>query len=403
MDALAREYISLALAADRLFPGLVDGYYGPPQLREETLAAPLPGPATLLARALELRARVDADADADRRPFLSGQARALAGCCRMLGGEELGYAELVRELFDVEAEFTPEAAFEEAIAALDGVLPGSGEVRARMLAWNESFEIDTDAAWRLLELATAELRARTSMLVTLPPGEDVELERVSGNAWSAYNWYLGELLSRVQVETERPLHANDIVDLVAHEMYPGHHTERAVKEAGLYRSLGRGEFSILLTQAPEAVVAEGIAELAGEVAMPGGELYRFQAEVLYPAVGLRGDPEREQAIAAARAGLRGVLTNAAILMHRDRAPEREVEAYLRRYGLRDDAAARANVRFVADPLWCAYAVTYAAGRDLVGGWLDALPPAERGARFARLLAEPVAPAGLRAELPPARA
>ena len=136
--------------------------------------------------------------------------------------------------------------------------------------------------------------------------------------------------------------------------------------------------------------------------MPGGELYRFQAEVLYPAVGLRGDPEREEAIAAARAGLRGVLTNAAILMHRDHASEREVEAYLRRYGLRDDAAARANVRFVADPLWCAYAVTYAAGRDLVGAWLDAQLSGEPAAPFGRLLTEPYTPAQLRRETALAR-
>ncbi|MFN8188678.1 MAG: hypothetical protein U0R69_16550 [Gaiellales bacterium] len=398
MDALAQEYVSLALAADRLFPGLVDGYYGPPEPKAEADAGPLPEAPVLLGRARGLTAALRAESPSPRRDFLAAQARALEALCRLLAGEELAYVDEVGLLFDVDVAFTPDSELEDALAELDELLPGEGELRERMVVWRGRFELSTEAARLLLPVVIAELRARTSAIVALPPGEDVELGLVSGNPWSAYNWYRGGLRSRIEINTDLPLRANDLVDLMAHEGYPGHHTEHAVKEELLCRQAGYAEHAILLTQAPEAVISEGIAELAAKVVFPGDEQYRFQAEASTGPSGSRAIHRVEAAIDAAFARLRCVLTNAALLLHRDGATEAEVHAYLCRYGLRDDRAAASNVRFVADPLWRAYAVTYTAGRDLVRDWLDAGAESVRAARFARLLTEPLTPGRLRAEL-----
>ena len=43
-----------------------------------------------------------------------------------------------------------------------------------------------------------------------------------------------------------------------------------------------------------------------------------------------------------------------------------------------------SVRFILDPTWRAYAITYSAGRELCGAWIDGDP-----ARLRRLLTEHV--------------
>src|SRR5207244_13297345 len=110
---------------------------------------------------------------------------------------------------------------------------------------------------RALRDLVAELRARTATLVELPDGEALELEEVSDEPWWAFNYYLGGLRSRVVVNVDVPTSADDLVGLAAHEVYPGHHTEHAVKERLLVREQGRIEETIQLVPTPQAVLSEG--------------------------------------------------------------------------------------------------------------------------------------------------
>jgi hypothetical protein len=124
------------------------------------------------------------------------------------------------------------------------------------------------------------------------------------------------------------------------------------------------------------------------------ELVRFRRERVYPAAGIRGDPEREIAIAAARRELASVPGNAALLLHEEGRTEAEVIAYLQRYGLSTEEEARQRLRFIANPLWRSYIFTYHVGHDLITRWLDAAPPAERKSRYRTLLTEQIYPSQL---------
>ena len=77
---------------------------------------------------------------------------------------------------------------------------------------------------------TDELSRRSAELVGLPEGESVDYDYVTDKPWSAYNYYRGDLRSRVEVNTDVPMVPDVVVELVAHETYPGHHTEHAWKE-----------------------------------------------------------------------------------------------------------------------------------------------------------------------------
>lgn len=396
LDVLSQEYVALAFGIDRLVPGYVDAYFGPPQIKQTALASgPPPAPA-LLERAHALAARVAAGGYDERRiRYLAAQARAMVATCRRLAGEELSYRDEVRACFDVEPERTPDAVFADAIAALAELLPGAGDVHARMVAWRAAYEVTPETARRLIDLIAAETRRRTAALVNLPPGEAVEFAFVQNRPWSGYNWYLGHARSRVEVNTDIPLRAHELPALIAHEAYPGHHTEHALKERLLYQERGYGEHAIQLINTPECVISEGIATLADAVIFAPEELARWLAATVYPAAGLTGDPAREAAIQRAQRALRPVSANAALLLHHEGAPEDEVVAYLMRYGLRPAPEARQTLAFIRDPLWRAYIFTYHAGRALLARWFAAAPVEERRARFRTLLTEQIAPSQVR--------
>jgi hypothetical protein len=398
LHPVIEEYLSLAHAIERLFPGFIDAYHGPEEIKARTLAAPQPTAAELLRRAEELAVAIEtAPIEESRRRFLRAQVRAAVAIARKLSGEPIPYTVEVAELFDIEAAHTPEAVFDEAIAALDALLPGGGTIGERMVAWRDRSIVSPEIARQIIDRIAVEARRRTQKLIDLPAVESVEFSMVSDKPWSGYNWYLGNARSLVEINTDLPIRATGLPDLIAHEAYPGHHTEHALKEQELYRGKGWGEFSAQLINTPECVISEGIATLAAGWIFEGDEAERWIADEVKRATGVVLDPEREQGIARASKALRAVGANCALLLHDRGASEDEVVAYAMRYGLEDETRARHRMRFIKDPLWRAYIFCYHAGRDLLAEWL-AQAPEQRNARIRTLMLEPITPGQITAEL-----
>ena len=91
--------------------------------------------------------------------------------------------------------------------------------------------------------------------------------------------------------------------------------------------------------------------------------------------------------------------DAALLLHDRGASEDEVVAFLQRWMLVPEERARQSLRFLSHPLWRAYTSTYVEGDRLLSAWLDARPAGQPvGARFVRLLDEPLTPGRIAAEL-----
>ncbi|HET8524560.1 MAG TPA: hypothetical protein VFL82_15090 [Thermomicrobiales bacterium] len=398
MDPIAQEYLSLAFGIERLFPGYVDAYFGPPEIKESALAGDLPNAEQLLDRAQILGQEVEAASfNAQREQYLTVQVRAMIALCGQLTGETAPYQDEVRDFFDIEAAHTPESLFDEANTTLDELLPGEGDVRERMMVWRQGYEIQPEVAATMIDLIAGETRRRTATFVDLPPDEQVEFTFVQNKPWSGYNWYLGHDRSRVEINTDNPIHLNALPGLIAHEAYPGHHTEHSLKERRLYRERGYGENAIQLINTPECVISEGIATLAESIIFTPEELATWLAESVYPAAGIVGDPIRDAAIHQAQRALRAVGANAALLLYEHRTSEAEVVAYLMRYGLRSEQEARHSLSFISNPLWRSYIFTYHAGRDLLGQWLDQgdADQRERQSRFRTLLTEQVTPSHVR--------
>ena len=155
---------------------------------------------------------------------------------------------------------------------------GAGSLAERYRHWREAQTVPKDRLGAVLSDIVEELRGRTRELVGLPDGESYELQLVTDEPWSAYNYYEGSLRSRIAVNTDVAMATNFLTELMAHELYPGHQTEHAWKEQLLYRDGGQPESSVLMIGTPESLIAEGIAGLAAEMVLEDEDA--FAAEVL---------------------------------------------------------------------------------------------------------------------------
>ena len=130
------------------------------------------------------------------------------------------------------------------------------------------------------------------MLFGLPPEEDCEVTFAHDKPWIAYNWYLGDYKSHIEFNQDIPMEMWSLPYAIAHEMYPGHHTEFAIKDQRLYRGEGRPEHSILLSNAPSSLISEGIAENGLEAIVNENEIAAILKDCYEHAALPRDDAER---------------------------------------------------------------------------------------------------------------
>jgi hypothetical protein len=387
-SSVAEAYIRLAHGIDAHSEGFIDGYGGPPQWAEKTLV-PLP---ELVARATALANEVKSEPDAERRSFLTVQVRAMQTMLRLLGGEKLTYIQEVRGLYDIDPLRTPESTFEAAHTALGDALPGSGPLQERLETLRSRVAVPGSDILKLTAPILHELRARTARLLPLPEGEDFSIELVQDKPWSGYNWPLGNFRSRIEINTDLPVRLTSLPDLLAHEGYPGHHTEHALKELHLSRTQGWQEHSLQLINAPECVVSEGVAVSALHAVMQQEELEAWLTGELSTLAGL--DPLDVAAMLAAGRAMKelsGVSGNAALLLHQEGRPGTEVLDYLQTYALSTPEQAAQSLKFIGNPNFRAYIFTYSVGGKLVEAAMKAGDAQEV---FRRLLTRPVTPGEL---------
>ena len=378
---LPERYVRLCLRVGRHIDGFVDAYVGPPGWERAVAAEELADPRRLQDEAAALLAALeDAGLEDDRTRWLRGQLEALECVTARLSGAELGWADEVERCFGVRPKRTETRAFAEAHRRLDAVLSGPGTLRDRYIAWEERNAVPRETLVPALTRLKDVLGPRAHALAPMPSAESVGYELVSGEAWLAYNWYQGEYRSRIDVNADLPISILLLADLAAHEAYPGHHTERTAKDAGLLQAQRRVETSITIISAPEALISEGIATNALEQAL-GSDPFAVVADVL-DGLDVSFDPAEVHEIATAGEALEDVGTNAAFMLNQDDVAREDVEEYLRDWALASDGKASRAIAFFTEPSSRIYVSTYSDGRRLCKDYVGRAPE-----NFTRLLTE----------------
>lgn len=388
MDLIER-YLDLGLALGRHIDGFVDYYYGPPALATRAAIGAAESPVALAERARLLLGDLDSDGDLapGRRRWVAAQVRGLHTTARKLAGESIGYLDEIESCYGVRPQPVEEEELAGAHRRLDAVLPGSGPLAERYIAWREAQAVPPERLRPVLDSLAEDFRARTQEAFGLPDGERVDFELVDHQPWSGFNYYLGGLHSRVAINTDLPVLSLAVGHLVAHEAYPGHHTEHCRKEVGLFRRHHHLEESIALVGTPQCLIAEGLADLGLEV-IAGGRPEPVIESHLRP-LGVPYDAELAGTVDAAAERLGAVRGNAAIGIHDGGWSFDDAVSYMERWALTTRARASKAVEFLVDPTWRAYPFCYIDGLRLCRAFAGGDP-----ARFARLISEQLVPAQL---------
>ena len=375
MSDAPERYLRLGLRLGRHVDGIVDAYFGPPELSAAVEAETPVDPRTLVADAEALLEELDDG-------WLRDQVAGLRTYAAVLAGESSSYADEVEACYGVRPKYTDEDVFVASHERLEELLPGPGSLGERKKHWEASIRVPSDQIEATIGAVIEEARAQTRSLVRLPEGEDVLVEAVRDKPWWASCDYLGGLRSRIAVNLDLPLSAFELLVLAIHETYPGHHTERCSKEHLLVRGRGQLEETLAIVPTPQTLITEGIAGLAPSILLEseGGPAL---VAVVHDA-GLPLDLAHALAVQRASEPCRWAEVNAALLLHEDGASDADVQAYLERWGLAAPELAAHLVRFVREPTTRTYICTYAPGRELCQSYV-----ADEPGRFHQLLTEQV--------------
>lgn len=397
-----RDYVLLQFRMDKAIRKFteyrfVDYYYGPPEWKAQVEAEGETPAAELVLAAMALAAALPMQGfEAHRVTYLEKQVLALETVCRKLNREKFTLEDEVQRCFDIRPVWIPETQFEQAHALLDEILPGEGSLNDRRQRLRNRYELAREKSGLLIGFmrrAMDEARRRTLAFVSLPQGEEVELQTVSDQAFGGENWYLGNYRSRVELNTDLPTHMGWLLDLVCHEGYPGHHTEFVLKEQHLYRGQGYMEQAISPIISPQSVISEGIATSAFDMIFTPDEAEQWAAEHLYSEAGIKPASGDLVKLSKARELLEAVDGNAAFMLNEGH-PDEEVKRYLMKYKMLPDEHAQKALEFLKSPFREAYVFTYYYGKQLMRPWLQG---PNRQTAFQRFLTEQICPSDLQNE------
>jgi hypothetical protein len=400
MDDFAQEYLYLELSMGLHDGGHVDAYFGPDELREaaELTALSLD---QILKASKDLSARlssIDPGSDemlAMRIDGLIARLHALDTRIAINKGEYLDFDEESFALFGSTAPLNDASHFDEILQQIDALLPGEGPLAARVEVFNDQFVIPLDKLSSVFETAMDECRKRTLEHIDLPEGESFTIEYVNDKPWSGYNWYQGDSISLIQVNTDFPIHISRAVDLGCHEGYPGHHTFNALLEKNLVDDAGWMEYSLYPLFSPQSLIAEGSGNYGINLAFPDGERIEYEKSVLFPLAGLDADnADLYYEVSALIAKLNFAGNEAARGYLNGDMTREEAAAWLQNYAMMTADKSLQRTRFI--DAYRSYVINYNHGKAMVTDYVerDGADADERWTRFEAMLSSPMLPSDL---------
>jgi len=394
LEEFGKNYLLLGLRIGKLIDGYIDAYFGPPELKYTVDKEKPQSPKDLLHKCKTLQKELPNQGFIEERiRFLGKMLGAMETSLEILNGHEIPYLEKVNRLYDIKPELIDDSVFYKVAKELDSIYKGSGSLAERMETILKERVVPENKIEVIFRKACEIVRERTQKLFPglLPKKEEFTIKIVKNEPWSAYNWYLGNYKSRIDVNTDIPNAWTRILLTAAHEGYPGHHTEHVVKEKLLYIEEQRFEHSIFLIQTPECVIAEGIGNTGLDVLYTPREQVKIGLEELCP------DPKKEFSLDAlvaeseATKNLRALINNLAIHAHVDGWSDDQLIKYGLDFGFVKEERLRQNLLFIRNPLWSTYVFNYFIGEMLIKKKFGEQPSPDD---FKKLLTQPILPSDL---------
>lgn len=363
VDAMASDFVTLALQFGQFDENYVDAFTGADTVRDEALAADLKLE-DLAENANALADRLESlpagTYDAARVNLLKGNVLAMQTRMAMAGGKTFPFNEETRRIYGAVAPQYTLAQFEAAMKTEAAAAPRQDKII-----------IPADKVEAAMETAIAECRARTLAHYDLPETETFDMEFVTGKSWSAYNWYKGNYRSVIQINLDQPLEMDRVLDLGCHEGYPGHHVYNVMVERDRINAKNWIENTVVPLYSPSGPLMEGSGNYGLELAFPGEAKDDYARDVLFPLTGLTPPPPRETNSDAVKAAGR-VLDFANIHAAREyldgRMSREEAVAFLVKFNRDSESRAQQRVDFFET--YRGYIINYTLGQHVIGDYIE---------------------------------
>ena len=409
MNNIAENYVKLVLRVGQLDNNYVDAYYGPADWYSKDKLNTAADSSELLkqcsAETDSLLNNLDAlkNDKADkletlRFRFLYKQLLAVKTEIFIIEGGSLSFDQESKALYDAVAPSYDKEHFQKILDKLNKILPGKGDISARLDDYNKSFIIPRNKLNNVFEAAIKECRKRTLEHINLPQGEDFKVEYVTNKPWSAYNWYKGNYFSIIQVNTDLPIYIDRAIDLAAHEGYPGHHVYNTLLEEKLVKQKKWIEYTVYPLNSPQSLIAEGTANFGIHMVFPGREKIEFEKNVLFPLAGLdTSKAEKYEEVQSLLQKLSFAGNEAARNFLDKKWNKKEALSWLEKYSLMSPKRAEQRLKFIEK--YRSYVINYNLGEEIIknyveknGGTQDR--PEKRWELFKYILTSPQTPSGL---------
>ncbi len=373
LDKAAKNYVMLVHEAGRYDKNLVDAWFGPPEVLKEALAENLSLAAIKLkidSLTLDL-AKIDAGTGelARRKVHLSALAASLSARVDFLLGKKMTFREEAKLVYGVDIKFHNNKYYDNILKDIDKLLPGKGDLTARMVKFREQFIIPREKLDTVFRAAVAEGKKRAKSMLTLPDKENFVINYVKGVPWGAYNWFKGNAFSMIEVNTDLPIYIERAVDLACHEGYPGHHVFHSSVENNLVNGKNWIEYSIYPLFSPISFISEGLANYGINLAFPGNERIEFEKKVLFPLAGLdTSKAELYYKVLHLAAELSFSQNESAAAYLDGKLSREETIARMMKYELKSRERAEKSIKFIET--YRAYVLNYTLGEKQISDYID---------------------------------
>ncbi|MFW9773264.1 MAG: hypothetical protein ACFFFB_06405 [Candidatus Heimdallarchaeota archaeon] len=393
LNEFAKSFICLGLRINKHIGGYVDHYYGPPDLKKAIDTELITSPRKLFKDSVALLDKLkDQGFEEKRQKYLQKTIIAIQTILRKLMEEEIPYLEFVKNLFDFTPKLYEDEFFYDLSSKAEELYKGKGDLASRMKRYVKRRTIPTKLIItqyiKVLEIARNQTKKFFPDL--LPDYERVDVSEVRDRSWPLSCWYLGNSISRLEINIEKVHYWTNLLNYACHEAYPGHHMERLIREHFLFRYRDYFESSVLLIYTPEIVIAEGLGVLAETTIFDYNESSKILLDQFCP------NPKNEDSIeiltaqCEIREGFRRFESNLAYHKYVNNWSNDELIKYSKDFKAVPDEGIKAILEFISDDLWAPYAFVYQGERIISDKLGNKLTPRQ----FLKLAAEQTLPSDL---------
>jgi hypothetical protein len=393
------EFLLLALQINKHIKGYVDFYFGPENLRKIVNNEGITSPKELLLDAKTLLKQLGSQGyDKERERYLEKMLIAMRTSIEILNGIEIPIKEQFLKLYDVVLRPVKESELDTLKEEFNVAYGGLGSLEKRMNDLRVRRTVPEGKVFELFKKALNITRERTKEVFVdlLPESEQINIELVKNNnnnkiKWTYYNWYLGNLRSRIDVNPNFNMYWTLFLPAATHEGYPGHHTEFVAKEQRLYRELNQFEHSILLLNSPKLIISEGIAELAVNMLFS----YRDQVEISLREFCQDSSKESSFEALIAQGKVKGKMSlylhNLAYHALIDEWNEERLIQYATTFEIFSQDNIKNRIKLILNPVYSTTAFSYNIGKKLIINKYGEFPSVKN---FRDLLINPILPSDL---------